>query len=399
MASYTYDIAVSFAGEDRALAEALATAISSKDAKVFYDRFEAHKLWGKDLIEYLYNVYAKQAKYCVIFVSKNYVEKVWPKHERRSAQERALTEEYEYILPIRVDDSSLPGLPDTIGYIRLNDYTIDQITGLLLAKLGIETEQASPMAQPSQPELQRHKLVEVPLNLSTDTRYLRHQELSAKLMAFKSDKGYFALHSFSQPQINIPDDRIKETFLDTSRIYMASLTYASQPDIHSDGYTRRYQITVESNKGITTQATTCYYDGHIVTEGYIDSFLENDTGFNPMWFMYKIQRHLQLTKEVLESLVDTVKYAVILRNMNEFEWEVYRGHRISEKRPYVGYHRDIFADVQISEIHSRDRWNIKMQLVENIMVRIARMFGIDGLPQTYWNEKGEILYPLGLPGR
>ena len=43
--------------------------------------------------------------------------------------------------------------------------------------------------------------------------------------------------------------------------------------------------------------------------------------------------------------------------------------------------------------------NMKMQQVEDIMIFTARMFGMDGLPQSYWNEKGELLYPLGMPGR
>lgn len=399
MASYTYDIAISFAGEDREVAEALASVLLSKGVKVFYDKFEVHKLWGKDLIEYLYSVYAKQAKYCIIFVSKNYVQKVWPTHERRSAQERALTEGQEYILPIRVDDTSLPGLPDTIGYLRLNDYTIDQITELVIAKLGLSTTEVTPVPIPVQSKSPQHELSETSFDLSTDTRYLRHEGFSSKLLSLKDDYGHFAIHSLSQPPIKIPDDRIRETFLNISHIYSESLTYASRPIVHLDGYTRPYQITGQSNEKITTQATTCYCDGHIVTEGYLDPFLEDNTGFNPMWFMYKIQRHLQLTKEVFESIVQTFMCAVILRNVDKFEWEIYRGHKIHQKSPYIGYHRDIFMNFQVSEIHGREKWNMKIQQVEDIMIFTARMFGMDGLPQSYWNEKGELLYPLGMPGR
>lgn len=91
--------------------------------------------------------------------------------------------------------------------------------------------------------------------------------------------------------------------------------------------------------------------------------------------------------------------AVVLYHIDRFGWEIYKGHRITEKRPYIGYHRDIFVDVQVFEIHGREKWNIKMRLVENIMGRIARMFGMDTLPQPYWNEEGEVLFPLHLPGR
>jgi len=44
-----------------------------------------------------------------MFISKEYAEKPWTKHERRSDLSRAL-EEDEYVLPARFDDTELPGL-------------------------------------------------------------------------------------------------------------------------------------------------------------------------------------------------------------------------------------------------------------------------------------------------
>ena len=42
-----YDIALSFAGEDRAYAEALAEALKEKHLKVFYDKWEKPLLRGE----------------------------------------------------------------------------------------------------------------------------------------------------------------------------------------------------------------------------------------------------------------------------------------------------------------------------------------------------------------
>ena len=44
----TYDIAVSFAGEDRDYVEQIANAIRLKGMSVFYDKYEEADLWGKD---------------------------------------------------------------------------------------------------------------------------------------------------------------------------------------------------------------------------------------------------------------------------------------------------------------------------------------------------------------
>ena len=48
---FRYDVAISFAGPDRALAEELARYLASRGVRVFYDRYEEAALWGKNLIQ------------------------------------------------------------------------------------------------------------------------------------------------------------------------------------------------------------------------------------------------------------------------------------------------------------------------------------------------------------
>jgi hypothetical protein len=42
---------------------------------------------------------------------------VWITHERRSAQARALQSNQEYVLPVRFDDTEIPGLLSTVMYV------------------------------------------------------------------------------------------------------------------------------------------------------------------------------------------------------------------------------------------------------------------------------------------
>ena len=51
---------------------------------------------------------ASKARYCVMFFSQHYVAKAWTKHELKAAQARALNENEEYILPIRLDSTEIP---------------------------------------------------------------------------------------------------------------------------------------------------------------------------------------------------------------------------------------------------------------------------------------------------
>lgn len=129
-----YDVALSFAGEDRKLAQALATALQKNGVKVFYDEFEKSKLWGKDLYQYLNSVYRKKAKFCVVLSSKHYVKKKWTRHELQSAQTRAWGQKHEYILPIKLDSTELPGVNPTTGYIDATTTPIEKIVELIAEK-------------------------------------------------------------------------------------------------------------------------------------------------------------------------------------------------------------------------------------------------------------------------
>jgi hypothetical protein len=132
---YVYEVVISCAGEDRKHAQKLAEMLRQDEIKVFYDEFEEEKLWGKNLYDYLSDIYKNQGRYCVMFLSKHYAEKVWPNHERQSAQDRAFNENKEYILPIKIDDTEIPGILSTVAYQDIRSKSIEDIYKVLKNKL------------------------------------------------------------------------------------------------------------------------------------------------------------------------------------------------------------------------------------------------------------------------
>jgi len=133
--SYEYDVALSFAGEDRAYVEKVADNLNSRGIKVFYDLFEEANLWGKNLYEYLSEIYQNKARYTILFISNFYNQKLWTNHERASMQVRAFQESREYILPARFDDTEIPGILTTIGYVDLQNKTPEDLALLVEKKL------------------------------------------------------------------------------------------------------------------------------------------------------------------------------------------------------------------------------------------------------------------------
>ena len=133
----TYEVALSFAGAQRVYVEQVAQTLQNRDIAVFYDEFEKIQLWGKSLAEELQAVYEHRASRVVIFVSKEWVEKAWPRHERQAALSRAVQESSEYILPVRFDDTPVPGLPSDVMYLRAEDYEPAALASMIAEKLGI----------------------------------------------------------------------------------------------------------------------------------------------------------------------------------------------------------------------------------------------------------------------
>ncbi len=133
--SYEYDVALSFAGEDRAYVEEVANSLNKKGIKVFYDLFEEANLWGKNLYEYLSEIYQNKARYTIMFISNFYNQKLWTNHERVSMQARAFQESREYILPVRFDNTEIPGILKTVGYIDLQKKTPEELAMLIEKKL------------------------------------------------------------------------------------------------------------------------------------------------------------------------------------------------------------------------------------------------------------------------
>lgn len=130
-----YDVAISYAAEDRSYAEQLAGALRTHDVTVFYDDFEKERLWGKNLNDHLIDVYQNQARYCVLLLSRHYAAKQYTNLERQAAQARAL-QQADYLLPVRLDDAIIPGMLSTVAYVQWPPETAETLAVLVLFRLG-----------------------------------------------------------------------------------------------------------------------------------------------------------------------------------------------------------------------------------------------------------------------
>lgn len=132
---FEYDIAISFASENRQIANQIAKKLTKYGIKVFYDEFKISKLFGTNLYKKLTEVYSKKSHYCLMIISKSYIKKKWTRIELKIALARQLNDIHDYILPVRLDDTEVPGLSENTLYLDLRNITVDKLAHIIIQKV------------------------------------------------------------------------------------------------------------------------------------------------------------------------------------------------------------------------------------------------------------------------
>lgn len=133
----TYDIAVSFAGEQRDYVVQVVEACKRHGIAVFYDFDLSNDWWGHSFIREQRKIYGTQARFFVPFISTEYLAKPIPMDEFSAAMMTAVKQGDGYILPVLMGDVKVP--PDLlhphIVYLRGDDYTPDQLAEQLQRRI------------------------------------------------------------------------------------------------------------------------------------------------------------------------------------------------------------------------------------------------------------------------
>lgn len=135
-----FDVAISYASEQRWYVTQVAEIIRGNGLEIFFDKFKQSDLWGRDLTKYLHAVFSKKSKFCIMFISKEYVEKAWPTLERQSAMEKQVEVKDGYILPVRFDNTVVPEFSSSISYIDARVTSPSDLAMLFLEKFSKENE-------------------------------------------------------------------------------------------------------------------------------------------------------------------------------------------------------------------------------------------------------------------
>lgn len=174
-----FEVALSYASEDRPYVRRVADRLAAQGVSFFYDEFAKILMWGAELPEAFNDIFGGKARFAIAFISAHYVGKPWPMHESRSALAKAIVEHRTYFLPVKLDDSDLPGLRRTIGYIDARSTSPEELADMIMEKLA-----AAPLPRPL---VAAPLVVETPVETPDEIRSNERDEALAKALRSGED--------------------------------------------------------------------------------------------------------------------------------------------------------------------------------------------------------------------
>jgi len=138
---FEWDIAISFAGENRDFAEFISQQLGELDISVFYDRHYEDNYLGGLWSQQFFEKFANKSRLVVAVLDKYHKEKVWPTFERDCFTARVPEGE---VIPIFLDKTIFPGIPKDLVSIHFecagdvhaqSDEIIDRVVLRIAGKL------------------------------------------------------------------------------------------------------------------------------------------------------------------------------------------------------------------------------------------------------------------------
>lgn len=151
---YQYDVAISFAEEDAPVAQCISEALKKQGLKPYFYKDERAEQWGENLFNIVINRYKESALFALILISEHYQQKWWTGIELQIVQTVLKRGENAYLLPLRLDNTSLDGLGNNTLFVTW-DNNPQEIASLLKkkvqgAKKAIEEEKTA-ASSPTKP--------------------------------------------------------------------------------------------------------------------------------------------------------------------------------------------------------------------------------------------------------
>lgn len=137
--------ALSYPGERREYVQKVVAELRrtfSRD-EIFYAPFYQAELVGLDLDIKLERIYHDESEVIVVFVSSEYADKEWTGLEWRIVRDVMKRRRGNDVIPLRFDDTPIPGLLSIDAFIDLRDLDPEIVAGIIVEKIKVNRVKSS----------------------------------------------------------------------------------------------------------------------------------------------------------------------------------------------------------------------------------------------------------------
>lgn len=228
-----------------------------------------------------------------------------------------------------------------------------------------------------------------------------HQKRIKPMLENIQDFGFVGIYAVPAAPVTIPWNALEEFVTKHRSHFSEEMSLYSNADTFQDAVSVGYFPRAVRPDVKSTFRITLYQDGMVALDSQADEFMGkyDDKNLNPFWLSYQIQRQLQMSRALLEGLVDAIHFVVDLQHVQDFHMS-FQKHLMPgwTGSGYAGSHRAIEVDVAIQDIYPYNdgaKRNIVMPVVRDIMEEVGRIFGYPKVPSGPWDQNGYLMYVKG----
>lgn len=231
----------------------------------------------------------------------------------------------------------------------------------------------------------------------------RHRATILTKLEDPKDFGLVQIYCIPVEEVEIPVAQLQK-FLEEHRFHFSeAMRYFPRIEVFQDGVSVGYFPSAVRQDVKSTMRISLYSDGLSAFDSLADTFLDGDRELHSGWLSYELQRHLQLTKAVLDgSSASRIRIVLNLANISPFRLVLIANRVWAQHASYTGGHKPIDRGVSLSEVYDyndNERRNVAMPVVRDIMEEVGRIFGLSQVPPNLWDANGRLTYVQGLEGQ
>jgi len=133
-----FAVALSYAGEQRDYVSRVVFGLRrlrlSRES-IFYDQFHERELISLNMDAKLQRIYHEESELIAVFISADYETKSWRGLEWRAIRDIIKARKDDEVLPLRFDDTAVPGLFSIDGYVDLRDRDPEEVAAIIFDRV------------------------------------------------------------------------------------------------------------------------------------------------------------------------------------------------------------------------------------------------------------------------